>query len=174
MALTKEQQKELANAARRANRRLERATEGQRRALEHYLKGYSTREGKNGTVFKQGAAKTEAEYRKRMKELENFLGTAEEPTISKRSEWERVKQENIRKANETLKEKGYDFTDDELASILEESSPTPENYYHVLNTVQAFKTTTGRPVDSELISEALTTRISDYKLTLAAIKSRKG
>ena len=174
MAISKEQQKELANMARRANRRLERATEGQRRALEYYLRGYTTREGKDGTVFKQGSAKTEAEYKKRMTELESFLGSKDDPRISTRTEWERVKRQNVELANIKLKEKGYDFTDDELAAILEEAAPKAENYYHILNIVQAFKDSLGGSLDDEEMIEALTTRISDYQLTLAAIKKRGG
>lgn len=170
MAITKQMQRELANKARAANRRLERASEGQRRALEHYMKGYSnTREGKYGTVFKQGAAKTEAEYRQRMKELDKFMKG--ETTTHKG--WEALKKRTVEKANEKLKQMGYKYSDAELTSVLEEASPKEQNFYHVLNVVQAFRDATGDDeIDDELIIEALTSRLSDYQLTLATIKSR--
>lgn len=71
--ITKEMQRKLANEARKANRRLERASEGQRRALEYYTKGYHTFETAKGDRFSQAKAKTADEYRQRMKELEDFM-----------------------------------------------------------------------------------------------------
>ena len=73
MALTREMQKELTMFARRMNRRIERASEGQRRSLEYNIRGYTTRQRSSGiTVFSQAKAKTEQEYYKRMKELKAF------------------------------------------------------------------------------------------------------
>lgn len=175
MAITKEQQRELANMARKANRRLERASEGQRRALDHYIREYTTKETSKGTVFSQGKAKTEAEYRKRMRELEDFLGDENSPTISTRREWERVKRQNVSRANDTLEGMGFDITDDELAAVLEElpSRASRADYYRALENVQALKEEKGAELTRAEIKEAIASRRSDYQATLAALKARK-
>lgn len=167
MTITKEMQKELAKKARAANRRLERASEGQRRALEHYTKGYHTFSTAKGDRFRQGKAKTEAEYRQRMEELEDFLSGE----TSTRKGWEALKKRNVEAANKKLKQMGYEFTDEELANVLEEGRPKDANFYHVLNIVQAYRNA-GAELDDETIIEALTSRVSDYKATLAALKKR--
>ena len=177
MALTAEMQRELASRARAANRRLERATEGQRAALEHYTRQYHTRVRDNGMiVFQQGKAKTEAEYKARMRELDLFMGTAEDPTISKRSEWERVKKENVRKAGDTLREGGADITDDELAVILEETEGgSTADFYKALANVEIAKNSGDSEwtPSREKIKEAITARRSAQERATALIKSRK-
>ncbi len=168
MTITKEMQEDLARKARAANKRLERASEGQRRALEHYTKGYHTFETAKGDRFRQGKAKTETEYKQRLQELEDFLSGE----TSTRKGWEALKKRNIEAANRKLKDMGYYFTDEELANVLEEASPKDANFYHVLNIVQAYRAA-GAQLDEETIIEALTSRVSEYKATLAAIKARR-
>ena len=172
MAITAKQQRELANLARKANRRLERASEGQRAALEHYIKGYTTREGTHGLSFSQAKANSEAEYRKRMKELGDFLGTKEKPTISLKSEWNRVKNLSIKHAKSTLDEKGFNITEKELSAVLQETRPTKDNFYHVLELMQVAKNSGADITDDETIIEMLTSRLTDYQITLATIKAR--
>ena len=87
MAVTSVQQKMLAATARRANRRLERATPGQRAYLEKQIKGYHTRTRESGArVFQQGKAGSETEYRARMRELRRFLGEDEKKVYMALSE----------------------------------------------------------------------------------------
>lgn len=122
MPLTKAQQAELAKLARAANRRLERATEGQRSYLEYQIRKYHTRTREGGAVvFQQGKASTTAEYRARMRELNRFMGYDEkEVRSSYRKGWESMKTEQVAKAGETLRSKGRDITDEELAQVLKE------------------------------------------------------
>lgn len=178
MALTKEMQRELAARARAANRRIERATEGQRKALEHYTRQYHTRQRANGMyVFQQGKAKTEAEYRARMRELDLFMGSAEQPTISKRSEWERVKRENVKAAGETLREDGSSITDEELATLLEElDGGGPAEFYKALANVEIAKDRAGDnwSASAEAIREAIAARRSAQERVEMLIKARAG
>lgn len=122
MPVTKAQQAELAKLARAANRRLERATEGQRSYLEYQIRKYHTRERQSGAVvFQQGKASTTAEYRARMRELERFMGLDEtQVRSSTRAGWESMKAEQVAKAGETLRSQGRDITDEELAQVLKE------------------------------------------------------
>lgn len=178
MALTNEMQKELAARARAANRRLERASEGQRAAVEHYVRQYHTRQRDNGMiVFQQGKAKTEAEYRARMRELELFMGTEEKPTISRRGEWERVKSASVKKAGKTLREGGSDITDDELAMILEEiDDNSPAGFYKALANVEIAKNAASDSwaPSREVIKNAITARRTAQERTEALIRARKG
>ena len=175
MALTAEMQRELAARARAANRRIERATEGQRAALEHYTRQYHTRQRDNGMrVFQQGKARTEAEWKARMRELDLFMGTAEDPTISKRSEWERVKKQNVEKAGETLREEGSDITDDELAMILEETEGgSTADFYKALANVEIAKATADEwQPTKENVREAVNARRSAQERATQLIKAR--
>lgn len=176
MAITDAMQRELARVARAANRRLERASEGQRAALDYYLRGYHTREGARGTVFQQGRAKTEREYRARMAELEAFM-SGESTT---RRGWKELKEENISKAGETLRGRGYDLKDEELAQILIETGGAKKvgkAFYKALNNVQAARNKKAKSagddftgLTSQEITEAISSRASGYEATLAALK----
>lgn len=114
MAITSEMQRELAKKARAANRRLERASEGQRRALEYYIRGYAVRQRGEYIIFQQGKAKSEAEYKKRMQELEDFM----QAESSTKKGWKALKERQVRAAGETLRDEGSNLTDDELANVL--------------------------------------------------------
>ena len=177
MTLTAEMQHELANLARAANRRIERATPGQRQALEYYLKGYHTRERENGMrVFQQGKAKSVSEYKQRMKELRKFMGTEEEPTISRRSEWEKVKREAVKKAGETIRKQGYNITDDELSNILQEAHPADSTeFYKALANVEISKNEAGDfwNATRNEIAKALESRRTAQERAEALIRSRK-
>lgn len=179
MALTEKMQSELRNLARAANRRIERASEGQRKALEYYLRNYHTRERANGMrVFQQGAAKNEDEYETRMKELRKFMGTEDRPTISRRKRWEELKRQNVEDAGKTIrKSANYDLSDDELATILEETDAEhgTTEFYRALENVQIAKNKAGSEWDPspEAITEAVNTRRDDQERTEALIRSRK-
>jgi len=168
ISVTPEMQKELANLARAANRRLERATSGQRGALDYYLRGYHTREGAHGTVFQQGKAKTEREYRARMEELRRFMAG---DTTTRRG-WEALKEENIERAQETIKRQGYELSDEEFATILKETGGHRSiQFYRALDIVQAEKNKKGE-LSADEVRAAISSRSSAYESTLAAIKSR--
>ena len=179
MALTKEMQRELAMLARAANRRIERASEGQRKALEYYLRNYHTRERNTGMrVFQQGAAKTEDEYETRMKELKKFMGTEDRPTISRRKRWEELKRQNVQDAGETIRKSAkYDLTDEELTTILEETDAEhgTTEFYRALENVQIAKNEAGSEwqPSKEAITEAVNARRDDQERTEALIRSRK-
>ena len=169
-SVTPQMQKQLTNLARAANRRLERASAGQRRSLEYNIKGYQTKITSRGMVFKQGKAKSAAEYRQRMAELNKFMGAK----TSTRTGWETLKTENINKAQESLKKMDYDITDTELEVILKEVGGSSKEFYKALENVQAAKNIKGKELSADEIREAIFSRRSDYEATLAAIEARKG
>lgn len=187
MALTEKMQKELAGLARAANRRIERATEGQRNALEYYLRGYHTRKRDNGMiVFQQGKAKTEREYKARMKELKRFMeGDPEEKDegykpISTRAGWEKLKKENVSKAAETLRNAGNDITDEELEMILiegadEDIGGSDPVMLAAVQNVQIAKAEAGESwtPSPEAIRKAIEERRSDQERVEQLIKTRK-
>lgn len=163
------QQQALAKLARAANRRLERSTPGQRRSLEYNIKGYHTREGARGTVFQQGKAKSESEYRQRMAELEAFM----KAKTSTRGGWEKLKKENMQKAQGTLREMGYQVTDEELEAVLQETGGSSRAFYRALENVQAAKGPEQEELTAEEVQQAINERRTDYQATLAALKARK-
>lgn len=184
MVISKAQQKELANLARAANRRLERAGKEQRSTLEYYLRKYHTREGSRGLVFKQGQAKTEREYRARMAELRAFMGTEEQPSISSIRRWEEVKAANLSAGIEKLrsKRKGGQLSDAEIAQVIKETGgkkKAGKAFYTALSNVRAAKrkknkgkgkTDSLTGLTDEEISAAINSRRSEYQATLASIK----
>lgn len=163
MALTQEMQRALANRARAANRRLERASEGQRAYLEKQIAKYHVRERGANIVFKQGKAASEAEYRARMRELEKFM-SARSSTIKG---WREIKAANVSAAGETLREKqNYNITDDELAIILEEidEGHKSKEFYSALANVEISKANADRAYREALADEI--EKLVDEGLTL--------
>ena len=174
MAVTAEQQKQLATLARRANRRIERASKGQQKALEYYTRKYHTRQREGGTyVFKQGKAKSESEYYARMRELQRFLNA---PSTT-RAGWEQIKKENVKKAGKTIRGDGYTISDRELAMILEELPPKAGSaeFYAALANVEIAKQEREQQeiASSEDIKAAIESRRSDQQRTEALLQLRK-
>lgn len=173
MPVTAAQQKELAGLARAANRRIERATPGQRSYLESQISKYHVRQRDSGmTVFQQGKAKSEAEYRARMRELEAFMNAH----TSTRKGWDKVKQEQVEAAGKTLRDEGADISDDELALILEEigEGHSSAEFYKALANVEISKAAAGDSwtPNRDAIRNALETRRSDQERTLALLAAR--
>lgn len=172
MAISKEQQRQLKNLARAANRRLERASEGQREALEFNIKKYHTRKGKYGRSFSQATAKTEREYKQRMAELEKFMRAK---TSTKRG-WESLQKSNVEKAIETLDQMGYDISEKELAVILRELKGLKgKDFYTVLENVEAAKyekESNGEEFTEADLKKELNTRREEYEATLKSMKAR--
>lgn len=174
MTLTQEMQRALSNRARAANRRLERATPGQRAYLEKQIEKYHTRERAPGfNVFQQGKAQSEAEYRARMRELDTFMAAK----TSTRKGWKSVKKAQVEAAGKTLREKqGYNLTDNELALILEEidTGHGSADFYKALANVEINKAAAGDrwTPNAETISAALAERRSAQERAEMLIKAR--
>ena len=181
MAITDAMQRDLAKLARAANRRLERAGESQRSALDYYLKDYHTRQGAHGTVFQQGKAKTEREYRARMKELERFMGTEDKPSISAKKQWEAVKQSNLESGIEKLQGK-YDLPEEVLAQVIKETGgkkKAGKAFYTALNNVMAAARRKKAAADEDSftglnadeVTQAINSRNTEYQATLELLKA---
>lgn len=174
MAITKEMQKELAGLARAANRRIERADPGQRDALMNQIKGYHVRERSSGlTVFEQGKAKSEAEYRARMKELKMFM----KAKTTTRTGWKEIKSKAVKEAGKTIRAEGSDLTDEELNNILQEidKGHSSAEFYKALANVEIAKGKAGDKwePDPEAIRKAVNTRRSAQKRTEMLLKIRE-
>ena len=126
--ITKEQRAQIKLLTRRANRRLERATKGQRKALEHYI----------GTEKFSAASKgmTWTEAQSQIDKLNRFLSGE----TSTRKGWDALKARQVAKANKSWGKMGYDLTDEELANILiQVDTDNHKEYYRAANLVQAAK-----------------------------------
>ncbi len=166
-AITREQIKEIRTLTRRANRRIERATPGQRRALEYYIKKYT------GTTKFSAATKglTGEAAAKKLADLNRFLAGES----STRKGWDRIKRENVKHANETLKDQDYNLTDEELAEILEQVDTKNRNdYYRAVNLVEAAKEKAGKKWEGsdEEITAAIIQKVSYQKALKMAIRAK--
>ena len=151
--ITKAQKLEIRRLTRQAQRRMERASEGQRRVLEHeVLKATGSK--KWSSAYK-GFSFERAEQQIQL--LQEFLGNR----ISKRVEWEGVK----RRVN-TLSKMGYHVTDEELADILIQMKERKmKDIYRAVNLVEAKK---GRKLRDALITRKGKAAPKDIKLELTA------
>lgn len=187
-AVTKKQQTELVKLARAANRRLERAGQGQRASLNYNISQYTTINKTRGIVFSQAKAKTKAEYKQRMKELKKFMAAK----TSKKEGWKKLEKSNIEKSREKLGLMGYDVTDEELKVVLEEIGGSSKEFYKTLENVSAKKIKKRKkaaqeakkkketPPDPDTINltkdeviAAINERRTDYQATLEVIKARE-
>lgn len=162
--ITREQIQEIRTLTRRANRRIERATGGQKRALQHYARGAKFSAATRGMSVQQGQAQIE--------KLKRFLGSSS-TTIRG---WERIKRENVRKANKTLKNMEYNLTDEELADILEQlEDSSPTNFYRAVNLVEAAKQEAGDDWEGteEQIQEAIMEKATAQQALEEALSARK-
>ena len=155
---------------RRANRRLERASAGQRRALEYYINKETGGAGKFSAAT-SGLSFIEA--RKKIAALERFLNAKS----STRAGWEQMKADAVKTANETLGLMGYEITDDELAIILQQIDTGDKvDYYDALDKVQAAKYKKGDEWtgSSKQIADAIAEQISSQQALKGAIINRGG
>lgn len=109
--ITEQQKSAIRSLTRTANRRIERASEGQRRAIEHYNRGDLNDKGFFSSSYK---GLSYAEAGRKIKALEQFLG-AESTT---RRGWESIKSQQIEKTTQTWQQRGYDLTEEEIEAIL--------------------------------------------------------
>lgn len=134
MKISQELYKELRRLTRAAQRRMERATPGQRRALEFYVEKATGAKKWSSAA----AGMTTQQAKAQIAKLEKFL--AGEST-TKRG-WEALKKRNVEAANKTFARRrpGHNITDEELAEILMQlGDPTKEEFYKAVNKVQAMK-----------------------------------
>ena len=179
MPVTKEQQKELARLARAANRRLERATEGQRAYLEYQIRKYHTRERESGMrVFQQGKASTTAEFNARMRELRRFMGYDDKQVRSSyRKGWEQMKAEQVAAGGAKLRGIKVNITDEELALILQELDAKNKDatLYDALVNVELAKEEAGDKWEpsQEAIQTALAEKRDDQEKTERLLRLRE-
>ena len=165
--MTKEQQSEIKLLTRRANRRIERASAGQRKAMEYYIGSDKFSAASKGFSYEQAQAQIE--------KLNKFLAGKS----TTKTGWKEVKQANVSKANKTLGKMGYDLTDEELAEILIQiDSSNTESFYRSINLVQAAKYEAELEGDiwkgtSDQISEAIAQKMEASEALEAALQGRK-
>lgn len=179
MKISKELYAELRRLTRAAQRRMERATPGQRRALEFYVKQAT------GSTKWSSSAKgmSTQQANARIQQLRKFMGYNEqnkqvEQVTSTRKGWEATKESNVAKANATFGKRraGHNLTDDEMAEILMQlGDPTKKEFYHAVNKVQAMKGYMGEKWngDANDISKALAQKWSAQEAYRRALDVRK-
>lgn len=179
MKISKELYAELRRLTRAAQRRMERATPGQRRALEFYVK-----QATGSTKWSSSAAGMSTQQANaRIQQLRKFMGYNEqnkqvEQVTSTRKGWEAIKESNVAKANATFGKRraGHNLTDDEMAEILMQlGDPTKKEFYHAVNKVQAMKGYMGEKWkgDANDISKALAQKWSAQDAYRRALDVRK-
>lgn len=152
--ITPDQQAELKKLARRANQRLYSASEGQRNFAQSYM-----RRNYGFEKFSTRKAQSEGEFIKRMQQLQGFLGSES----TKKRGWMEQTQKAVSGAAETLRRRGYTFTEDELSNILTEiKSKDKDDFYRYLDLLQAQKYTEEDEFDLEdAIEDAFESKLSD-------------
>lgn len=168
MKMTPQQKAEIIKLTRRANRRIERASAGQKSALNYMVRKATGADkfsaATKGLTYEQAALK--------LKQLDRFLGSK----TSMITGWKEVKQENVEKAVNTLDQMGYDITDDEFAEILNQiDTKNKQEFYHAINKVAAAKEELGDKWtgSKKQIREALAEKISFQEAQERAISARK-
>ena len=165
--MTKQQQSEIKLLTRRANRRIERASAGQRKAMEFYIGQEKFSAASKGFSYEQAQAQIE--------KLNKFLSGKS----TTKAGWKEVKRANVAKANKTLGKMGLDLTDEELAEILiQVDTSNTQEYYRAVNLVQAAKDEAEMSGDlwsgsEEQIADAIAQKMEASEALEAALKSRE-
>lgn len=166
--ITQEQKNKIRELTRRANRRIERATGGQKSYLEHQVRKAtgSTKfsAATKGLSYEQAQAKLE--------KLDKFL-TAKTTKIS---DWKKLQKQSVSRANETLKGEGYNLTDEELADILEQiDSEDKREFYRAVNLVEAAKYEAGDDWEGTVdqIAEVIEQKVNAQEALEKALQARK-
>ena len=130
--ITRKQIEDIRKLTRAANRRFERASEGQRSALEYYI-------GKKSGAKKFSAATKGLTYEQAQAKIEKLQKFMAGKSTTKKG-WAALKAANVAKANKAWKKMGRELTDQELAEILMQvDTKSNEDYYRAVNLVQAEK-----------------------------------
>lgn len=153
---------------RRANRRIERATGGQRRYLESLVKG-----GKFSAATK---GLTATQQRAMINKLERFLGAMSTTKVG----WDWIRMDIVHRTAETLsgyeneKYRGYTLTDEELAEILIQINDADKTeFYRVINLVEVARQSDTWKGTAEQIAEVIRQKIDDQTAFAMAKEVRK-
>lgn len=179
MKISNETYQELRRLVRAANRRIERATPGQQKALEYYVK-----KATGDTKWSSAAAGMSTQQASaRIQQLRKFMGYDEqnrqvEQVTSTRTGWEAIKANNVAKANATFgrRRAGHNLTDEEMAEILIQIGDQGKHeFYHAVNKVQAMKGYMGDKWsgDKDDIAKALSMKWSAQDAYRRALDVRK-
>lgn len=167
--ITKQQANAIRKATRAANRRIERATGGQKSYLEYYVTKLT-----GGPKFSAATKGLTYEEASRKIELLNKFFGAKQTTITG---WKEAKKAAVQKANETLSEEGYDLTDEELAEILEQiDDGNNQAFYRAVNLVQVAKSKDSWEGTKSDIAEAIAQKYTSqeaFRMALEAREARK-
>ena len=181
MDITKAQKLEIRRLTRQAQRRMERASEGQRRVLEHQVLK-ATGSKKWSSAYK-GFTYERAQLQ--IEKLQKFLA-GKTTTITG---WKEIKKAAVAKTVKTFSGMGYHLTDQEMAELLiQMKEKKMEDIYKAVNLVEAKK---GRklkaglkkkgkdPADIETqltakeIATALNYKISDQRALQEALAAQQ-
>lgn len=133
MQITAQQKKAIRSAVRAANRRLERAGSGQRRAMEYWVKKYT------GGKTKFSAATKGMTYEQAASLIQKLNKFMEAPSTTITG-WKKIKAAQVAAANAKLGTMGYDLTDEELADIfIQVDTGNYNEKYRAINLVQVEK-----------------------------------
>lgn len=150
------QKGEIARLTRLANRRIERAGEGQRAYLEYWVEQMTGKKkfsaATKGLTFAQAQAKLHELYK-----FTDYIGSTKEG-------WKKLKKLSVERAREKLDLMGYDLTDEELADILEQlDSKKRKDFYLAVNKVQIAKDSAGSEWSgsADEIAGAVSTQIAE-------------
>lgn len=165
--ITAKQKAEIRRMTKTANERLRSATEGQRSYLE-----YQVNKATGGTKF-SGRTKDMSyiEAKQQLEKLQRFL----DAKSSTRRGWKAIKRQQVEAANKRWKSWGYDLTDYELATLLQQIDTKGKKvYYQAVDKVQAAKYRGGGyELDAKAIAAAIDEQISEQKATQSLIRARK-
>ena len=165
--ITDKQRADIQRMTKTANERLRSATAGQRSYLEYQVnKAIGTNKFSGKT---KGMSYVEAKHQ--IEKLERFLNARS----STRRGWKAIKRQQVEAANKRWKSWGYDLTDYELATLLEQIDTKDKTaYYQAVDKVQAAKYRGGGyELDDKAIAAAIDEQISEQKATQGLIRARK-
>ena len=169
--MTKEQYKLIRTLTRAAQRRMERASEGQRRAMEYQVqKATGSKKWSSAT---KGFSYQQAQAQ--ISKLERFM-EAKSTTITG---WKAIKQQQVEAARRTLEDRysGFNLTNEELADIFKQvSDKSRKEKYRAINLVVAAKGKQGElpgQLSSDEISKAIAEKVSYEAAYRRALRARK-
>ena len=168
--MTREQYKKIRQLTRAAQRRMERASEGQRRAMEYQVQKATG--SKKWSSAAKGFSYQQAQAQ--ISKLERFMA-GESTTIRG---WKALKAEQVGKAAQTLSGRyaGFNLTDAELADIFKQvGDKNRTEKYKAINLVVAAKQKAGEDWigSAEQIGKAVEEKVSAEAAYRRALRARK-
>ncbi len=165
--ITAEQRADIQRKTKTANERLRSATKGQRSYLEYQVNKATG--GKKFSAATKGMSYIDAKHQ--LEKLDRFLNARS----STRRGWKAIKRQQVEAANKRWRSWGYDLTDYELATLLEQIDTKDKTvYYQAVDKVQAAKYRGGGyELNEKAIAAAIDEQISEQKATQGLIRARK-